>query len=151
MARLPAPGYRVAMRRRTLLGSLAASALAAPAIAQKTPTLRFVPQANLSALDPIWTTATVTGNHGYYVYDTLYSADAKLQPRPQMAEGHEVSPDGRTWRFRLREGLRFHDGTPVRGADCIASITRWAVREPIGQLLAGPAAPRTSPKPRHSA
>ncbi|MBV8914414.1 MAG: ABC transporter substrate-binding protein [Acetobacteraceae bacterium] len=128
------------MYRRTLLGGLAASALAGPAVAQKTPTLRFVPQSNLAALDPIWTTATVTGNHGYYVYDTLYSADAKLAPQPQMAEGHEVSPDGRTWRFRLREGLRFHDGTPVRGVDCIASIKRWAVREPIGQLLASVAA-----------
>jgi peptide/nickel transport system substrate-binding protein len=124
------------MHRRTLLGSLAASALASPAIAQKTATLRFVPQSNLVALDPIWTTATVTGNHGYYVYDTLYSADSKLDPRPQMAEGQEVSADGRTWRFRLREGLRFHDGVPVRGVDCIASIKRWAVREPIGQLLA---------------
>ena len=104
------------MHRRTVLKGLAASALAAPAIAQGTSTLRFVPQANLSALDPIWTTATVTGNHGYYVYDTLYSADSKLRPQPQMAEGHEVSDDGRTWRIRLRDGLRFHDGTPVRGA-----------------------------------
>ncbi|HYZ65081.1 MAG TPA: ABC transporter substrate-binding protein [Acetobacteraceae bacterium] len=128
------------MRRRTLLQGLAASALAAPALAQKVPTLRFVPQSNLAVLDPIWTTATVTGNHGYYVYDMLYAVDAKLQPRPQMAEGHEVADDGRTWRFRLREGLRFHDNTPVRAQDCIASIKRWAVREPIGQLLARVAA-----------
>src|SRR3954453_21776878 len=125
------------MRRRSLLQAIAASTLAAPAIAQKTPTLRFVPQSNLSALDPIWTTATVTGNHGYYVYDMLYAADSKLEPKPQMAEGHELSADRRTWRFRLREGLRFHDNTPVRGQDCIASIKRWAVREPIGQLMAG--------------
>ena len=80
------------IRRRTLIGGLASAALAAPAIAQKAPVLRFVPQSNLTALDPIWTTATVTGNHGYYVYDTLYSADSRLEPRPQMAEGHEVSP-----------------------------------------------------------
>ncbi len=123
------------MRRRTLLQGLAASALAAPSLAQPVSTLRFVPQANLSALDPIWTTATVTGNHGYYVYDTLYSADSKLQPQPQMAEGHEVSADGRTWRLRLREGLQFHDGSPVRAVDCIASLKRWGAREPIGQLL----------------
>ena len=128
------------MYRRTLLGGIAASALApslaAPAVAQKPSVLRFVPQSNLSVLDPVWTTATVTGNHGYYVYDTLYSADSKLQPQPQMAAGQEVSEDGRVWRFRLRDGLRFHDGAPVRGQDCIASIKRWAVREPIGQLLA---------------
>ncbi len=124
------------MHRRNLLAGLAASALAAPAVAQASSVLRFVPQANLSVLDPIWTTATVTGNHGYYVYDTLYSADSALRPQPQMAEGHQVSDDGRSWRFRLRDGLQFHDGTPVRGQDCIASIRRWAVREPIGQLLA---------------
>ncbi len=124
------------MHRRTLLGGLAASALAAPAIAQAAKTLRFVPQANLSALDPIWTTATVTSNHGFYIYDTLYSADPALTPKPQMAEGHELSADGRVWRFRLRDGLRFHDGEPVRSQDCIASLKRWSVREPIGQLLA---------------
>ena len=128
--------YGRTMHRRTLLSGLAASALAAPAIAQPVKTLRFVPQANLSALDPIWTTATVTSNHGYYIYDTLYSADASLTPKPQMIESHELSPDSRVWRFRLRDGLRFHDGTPVRGEDCIASLKRWSVREPVGQLLA---------------
>ncbi len=125
------------MRRRTLLQSAAASLLAAPAIAQSTraSTLRFVPQANLTALDPVFTTAIVTGNHGYYVFDTLYSNPMDGQPRPQMAEGHEVSPDGRTWRIRLREGLTFHDNTPVRGVDCVASIQRWTKRDPFGQLL----------------
>ena len=123
------------MQRRTVLQGLAASALAAPALAQTPSVLRFVPQSNLSAIDPIWTTATVTGNHGYYVYDTLYAADSKMQPQPQMAAGHEVADDGRTWRIRLRDGLRFHDGTPVRAVDCIASVKRWGAREPIGQLL----------------
>ncbi len=124
------------MYRRTLLGGLAAATLARPAVAQPASVLRFVPQANLSALDPIWTTATVTANHGYYVFDTLYSADPALQPQPQMAAGHTVSDDGRVWRITLRDGLRFHDGTPVRSEDCIASLQRWSVREPIGQLLA---------------
>ena len=129
------------MLRRTLLktaaSSLLASPLASPAIAQpaRTATLRFVPQANLTALDPIFTTAIVTGNHAYYVFDTLYSYAADGVPKPQMAEGHEVSADGLTWRIRLREGLRFHDGTPVRGVDCVASIRRWGQRDPFGQLL----------------
>ena len=123
------------MHRRTVLKGLAASALAAPAVAQAPSVLRFVPQSNLSAIDPIWTTATVTGNHGYYVWDTLFAADSKLRPQPQMAAGHDVSDDGRTWRIRLRDGLRFHDSTPVRAVDCIASLKRWGAREPIGQLL----------------
>ena len=126
------------IQRRTLFAAGAAGLLASPAVAQNTRagTLRFVPQANLSVLDPIFTTATVTGNHGFYVFDTLYGVDAELKPKPQMVEGHEVAENGRLWRFRLREGLRFHDGSPVRAADCTASIARWCAREPIGQLLA---------------
>ena len=126
------------MHRRTLLAASlapAALSLSRPAVAQRTPVLRFVPQANLTSLDPIWTTATVTTNHAYYVYDTLYSADAKSQPKPQMAEGHTVSDDGRAWTFRLRPGLQFHDGTPVRATDCAASIARWAKRDTFGQIV----------------
>jgi peptide/nickel transport system substrate-binding protein len=95
------------MRRRTLLKTAAASLLAAPAIAQpaKTATLRFVPQANLTALDPIFTTAIVTGNHGYYVFDTLYSHAADGVPKPQMAEGHEISDNGRTWEQPMQRSL----------------------------------------------
>lgn len=122
------------IRRRTLLAT-AAAGLAAPALAQRTPVLKFVPQANLTSLDPIWTTATVTSNHGYYVYDVLYAMDGKLRPQPQMAEGHTVSADGRAWTFRLRDGLLFHDGAPVRSADCAASLKRWSKRDPYGQLL----------------
>jgi len=101
------------MRRRTLLGTLPAIALARPAVAQGTAarTLRFVPQANLTSPDPIWTTANVTRNHAYMVWDTLYGVDAALQPQPQMCAGHEVSADQLTWRFTLRDGLLFHDGT----------------------------------------
>lgn len=130
------------MKRRTFLKgatALAASGnlLAGPVRAQGTATtMRFVPQANLTALDPVWTTATVTSNHGYYVYDTLYGFDLGGKPQPQMAEGHEVSADGKTWRIRLRDGLIFHDGVPVKSADCIQSIKRWCQRDPYGQLLA---------------
>ena len=124
------------LRRRTIIAAAAAAPLARPAYAQKTPVLRFVPQANLTSLDPIWTTATVTSNHAYYVYDVLYAVDANLKPQPQMAEGHTVSADGLAWTFRLRDGLMFHDGTPVRSKDCAASIDRWSKRDPFGQLLA---------------
>jgi peptide/nickel transport system substrate-binding protein len=130
------------MQRRTLLKATALASgltrLATPAIAQptKAATLRFVPQANLTLLDPVFTTATVTSNHGYYVFDTLYSVGPDGTPHPQMAEGHTVSDDKLSWRIRLREGLVFHDGTPVRATDCIASIQRWSVRDPFGQVLA---------------
>lgn len=130
------------MRRRSLLAApaalIAGSCLARPALAQasRASTLRFIPQSNLVSLDPIWTTATVTANHGYYVYDTLYAVDGKMRAQPQMAAGHEVSADGRTWRIRLREGLAFHDGTPVRAVDCVASLKRFCAADEFGKLLA---------------
>lgn len=126
------------MDRRTVLKGAAATVLATPAIAQpaKSATLRFVPQSNLSLLDPVFTTATVTGNHGYYVFDTLYSVAADGKAKPQMAEGHTVSADNRVWKIKLRDGLKFHDGTPVRAVDCAASLERWSKREPFGQILA---------------
>jgi len=130
------------LRRRTLLATAAAApatTLAAPlaglALAQPARVLRFVPQANLTSLDPIWTTAAVTENHGWTVFDTLYGLTEDLKVQPQMAEGHTVSDDKRTWQIRLREGLRFHDGTPVRAQDCAASLARWSKRDTFGQSL----------------
>ena len=125
------------MRRRSLLAA-GASLLAAPSIARAAGagTLRIVPQAALSSLDPIWTTASVTQGHGYAVFDTLYSLDGKLKPQPQMAEGHDLSSDGLVWTIRLRSGLKFHDNEPVRAADCIASLQRWSKRDAVGQNLA---------------
>ncbi|WP_137125786.1 ABC transporter substrate-binding protein [Roseomonas sp. HF4] len=128
------------MRRRDFLAATAATAAAtqaAPALAQgnRARVLRFVPQANLTSLDPVWTTAAVTENHGWHIYDTLYGLTDDLRVAPQMAEGHTVSDDGLTWLIRLREGLRFHDGEPVRARDCAASLARWSKRDTFGQSL----------------
>ncbi|HZF77374.1 MAG TPA: ABC transporter substrate-binding protein [Acetobacteraceae bacterium] len=127
------------MDRRTFLraGAGAAAALPSFAIAQPASNrvLKMVPQANLTSLDPIWTTANITRNHGYMVYDTLYGMDAAFRAQPQMAEGHAVEEDGRRVTITLRQGLRFHDGEAVRAADCVASLQRWMKRSPIGQKL----------------
>jgi peptide/nickel transport system substrate-binding protein len=126
------------MRRRTLLTAAVASAalprpsLATPAAAR---VLRYVPQADLTVIDPVLTTAYITRYHATMVWDQLYGIDSNLQPHPQMVEGHTLEDDGRLWTFTLREGLRFHDGEPVRGRDCVASIKRWAVRDSMGQAL----------------
>ena len=82
--------------RRSLLAS-AAVAVAAPAIAQSSKTVKFVPSSDLAGIDPIWTTAYVVRNHGFAIYDTLYGTDAQYRIQPQMAEGHQVSADGLTW------------------------------------------------------
>ena len=123
------------MRRRDILKASALPLLPAPALAQGVKPLRFVPHANLTALDPVWTTATVTIMHAYMVYDTLYGIDARGDTPPQMCAGHEVSADELTWTFTLRDGLVFHDGEKVLAKDCIASIKRWSVRDPFGQQL----------------
>lgn len=135
----PIPATPPAVSRRGVLAGAAAATglLAAPrsidAQARNARTLRFIPHTNLFTLDPIWTTAYVARNHGYLIYDTLYGVSASGQVRPQMVEGHEVSADGLTYTFRLREGLRFHDGEPVRPADIFASLRRWATRDAFGQ------------------
>jgi len=125
------------MKRRVLLGTAAAVGLAAPALvkAETQRVLRFIPQADVTALDPVWTSVYVTRNHAYLVFDTLYGQDHTFAVQPQMVEGHTVEQDGRIWRLRLRDGLRFHDLTPVLARDCVASIRRWARRDAFGQTL----------------
>ena len=94
-----------------------------------------VPHADLASLDPVWSFAYIARNAGLLVWDTLYGVDATLQVRRQMIETEEVSPDGLTWTFRLRPGLKFHDGEPVLAKDAVASINRWAAREPMGAMI----------------
>src|SRR5499427_4073156 len=104
--------------------------------AADTKTLRFIAQADLRVLDPIWTTAYITRNHGYMVFDTLFALDSKFKPRPQMVGDYSISADKLLYTFTLRDGLKFHDGQPVRGADCVASLKRWMARDGLGQTLA---------------
>lgn len=99
------------------------------------PTLRVAPHAELKILDPIWTTAYITRNHGYLVYDTLFAMNENFEPQPQMVDTWTVSKDKKTWTFTLREGLKWHDGKNVTASDCIASLQRWAKRDGTGQQL----------------
>ncbi len=124
------------MRRRSFLAGTGV-ALAAPHIARAegARVLRFIPQADLTILDPMWTTAYVTRNHGFMVYDTLFGQDSHYRPSPQMLEGFTTEDDGKTWRLTLRDGLRFHDNEPVRAQDCVASLTRWGKRDAFGGKL----------------
>jgi peptide/nickel transport system substrate-binding protein len=107
-----------------------------PAKAADSKTLRFVAQSDLRVLDPVWTTAYVTRNHGYMVFDTLFALDDKFKPHPQMVGDYKISTDNLNYTFTLRDGLKFHDGQPVRGIDCIASLKRWMARDSFGQTLA---------------
>jgi peptide/nickel transport system substrate-binding protein len=124
-----APGLRLAAALLALF--IPAIGLAEPA--QKT--LRFIPQADLRSIDPIWTTAYVTRNFGYLVFDTLFALDKDFKPQPQMVDRWTVSDDRLTYRYTLRDGLKWHDGQPVRAADCVASLERWGKRDTLGQKL----------------
>jgi peptide/nickel transport system substrate-binding protein len=120
-------------------GALAvAGGLAAPAVSQRAAAraLRFVPQADLSNFDPVWSSTIVVRNASVLVFDMLYGIDEQLTPRRQMIEAEEVSSDGLTWTFRLRPRLKWHDGEPVLARDAVASLARWAVRDSMGQMIA---------------
>jgi peptide/nickel transport system substrate-binding protein len=142
----PNSGARIresTMDRRTVLkgmgaaGLISAAGFPAPAISQgaSARTLRFVPQANLANFDPIWGTQYVVRNASALVWDTLYGVNDKLVPQRQMVESEQVSSDGLTWTFKLRPGLKFHDGEPVRAKDVVASLTRWSARDSMGVML----------------
>src|SRR5438132_5942076 len=112
------------LNRRGIKAAMAAASLAiilaVPWTAHAQTVLRIVPQADLKILDTVQTTNNITSNHGYMIYDTLFSLDSKFVPKPQMVESFSKSPDGLTWKFKLRPGLKFHDGQPVTAKDAVA-------------------------------
>lgn len=126
------------MRRRQLMIGIGA-ALAAPTIvqAQSSRVLRYVAAGyGVVQLDPLATTAYPTLILGLQMFESLYSVDENLSPRPQMAAGHVIEDDGKRWVITLRDGLRFHDGEPVLARDCVASVYRWMKRDLIGRTIA---------------
>jgi peptide/nickel transport system substrate-binding protein len=136
----PAARTEFRMKRRQLLGRsaafLATSALARPSIvrAASATTLKFIPYADLALLDP-QVSAFVTRNHVMMVFDTLFALDAAGNAQPQMLAGYVVEDDGKTWKLTMRDGLKFHDNTPVLARDAVASLQRWVIRDPFAQAL----------------
>ncbi|UFN50596.1 ABC transporter substrate-binding protein [Roseomonas sp. OT10] len=125
-----------------LLAGAALLPLAAPPAAraqQPDPNrvLRIAPSADLRTLDPVAASIVITRIHGMMIYESLFAWDSKLESKPQMVDQAELSPDGLTWTFRLREGLRFHDGQPVTTRDVIPSLNRWMARDTLGGKLRG--------------
>ena len=97
-------------------------------------TLRAVMHSGIRVLDPVITTAHITRNHAYMIYDTLLGIDEAYKPQPQMASW-VISPDGLTYIFTLRDGLKWHDGAAVTAEDCVASLKRWAKKDSGGQMM----------------
>ena len=98
-----------------MLGGIARPSIVRAASAT---TLKFVPYADLALLDPL-VSAFVTRNHVMMVFDTLFALDANGEAQHQMLAGHTVDADQKVWTLTLRDGLLFHDGTPVLGRDVV--------------------------------
>jgi peptide/nickel transport system substrate-binding protein len=116
------------------LSALALSAALAMSSAADAKTVTAVMHSDLRVIDPGITTAYITRDHGYMVYDTLLAEDANFKIQPQMADW-KVSDDKLTYTFTLRDGLKWHDGTPVTAEDCVASLKRWGRNDGMGQKL----------------
>src|SRR4030088_876539 len=97
-------------------------------------TITAVMHSDLRVIDPGFTTAYITRDHGYMVYDTLLATDSSFKIQPQMADW-KISDDKLTYTFTLRDGLKWHDGAPVTAEDCVASLQRWGKRDGMGQKL----------------
>src|SRR6266403_6082197 len=127
------PIVRDLLRQASAVAVVGLAAVAFPANGETV--LKVVPQADLKLIDPFFTTANITSNHGYMIYDNLFSLDEKLDPKPEMVDTYTLSPDRLVWSFTLRDGLRFSDGSPVEGKDVVASIKRWAARHAAGRTM----------------
>src|SRR6201987_1736798 len=117
-----------------LSAALTSQAMTSQAIAAATKTITAVMHSDLRVIDPGFTTAYITRDHGYMVYDTLLATDSNFKIQPQMADW-KVSDDKLTYTFTLRDGLKWHDGAPVTAEDCVASLKRWGKRDGMGQKL----------------
>ena len=137
------------IRRRVFTAGMTA-ALAMPSISRGAAAapLKFIPQSDLTILDPIINTVYTVRNHGYMVFDTLFGMDSQYKIQPQMLEGYTVENGGKLWKLRLRDGLLWHDGEKVLARDCVASIARWSVRDGIGSLLKARTEEMTAPDDR---
>ncbi len=116
------------------LSVLALSAALASQAMAAGKTITAVMHSDLRVIDPGFTTAYITRDHGYMVYDTLLATDSSFKIQPQMADW-KVSDDKLTYTFTLREGLKWHDGAPVTAEDCVASLKRWGRNDNMGQKL----------------
>jgi peptide/nickel transport system substrate-binding protein len=125
-----------ALARIIVVTAVSAAAVFSSPYASAESVLRHVPQADLKILDPVTNTAFITMQYSFMVYDQLFSMDETYKPHPQMVESYTVSDDKKTYRFTLRPGLKFHDGSPVRAADAAASVKRWAMKDPAGGKMA---------------
>lgn len=76
-------------------------------------------------LDVVTTTATAARDISQHIYEALVTYNSKLEVEPMLAESYDISEDGKTVTFHLREGIKFHNGDDLTADDVVASMERW--------------------------
>ncbi len=98
-------------------------------------TFRYAMNGEPPHLDPMLTTDWKVVTVGRNVFETLCEFDSKWKPVPMLAESFEVSSDGLTVVFHLRDGVKFHNGKTMTSEDVAASVTRWGMYGQNGSML----------------
>ena len=112
-----------------LLAVLLSLLAAVPALAQDQPRMGGVVKVAMigepPSLDLHTTTAVITQQIMWHVFETLYTYDKQYNPIPLLVDTHAVSDNGRTYTFTLRKGVKFHNGREMTSDDVVASLSRW--------------------------
>src|SRR6266498_4514257 len=87
------------------------------------------------SLDAHWTTASITETLTNHIYEGLYSLDSTNKPIPMLAESVAISKDGLVYTFKLRQGIKFHNGKEMTSEDVVASLARWGKQSVYGKAL----------------
>ena len=120
----------------TLAAALAApGADAQPAAPKKGGVIRVGMIGEPPTLDMHATTAVITREIAVHAFEGLYALDARFQPAPLLAEGHDVADGGRRYTIRIRTNVKFHNGKALTSADVVASLRRWGATATTGKAL----------------
>jgi peptide/nickel transport system substrate-binding protein len=116
-------------RALAALVALAVGLTAAPLGAQEQPKMggvfKVATIGEPPTLDLHTTTAVIVQQITWHVYEALYTYDKNYNPIPLLAESHTVGDNGRSYTFKLRRGVKFHNGKELTSADVVASLRRW--------------------------
>ena len=98
------------------------AALAEP---QKGGVLRYANQSGPGTLDPYVSSSAVELEIIHHLYDSLVAVGEQYETRPMIAKSIDIADEGKTFTFKLRTDVKFHDGSPLTSADAVASFERY--------------------------
>lgn len=93
--------------------------------------------ANPPSLDPPTVNSNIVGGIGIHIYESLFQMNENYEPVPVLAESYEVSDDGMVYTFKLRQGVKFHNGEEMKADDVVASMNRWLELSAKAKTLIG--------------